>query len=84
MISEINRDSRGKQVTLSKEQFSPIAEIWPCIIKGNVLKSRSYNHVTIHVPEKSFNRYYVCVKTLSVNIRPERPQTEGKGVYSVF
>lgn len=65
--------------SLSPEMFFLIGGIWVCIMQGDPVTQRSYNHVAFQIPEQDFPLYRDRVKALSLETRPERKRVPGEG-----
>ena len=65
--------------SLSREKFFLIGEVWVCIMEGEPLAVRSYNHVAFRINENKFDEYVARVKNLGVEVKPERPRVAGEG-----
>lgn len=70
--------SGEKQFSLSREKFFLINDIWLCIMEGDSLTERTYNHIAFQISENDFDIYASRVKAAGVEIRPERPRIEGE------
>ncbi len=71
--------SGEKQFSLSKEKFFLINGIWICIMEGEPLIERTYNHIAFQISESEFDAYREKIIALGVDIRPERPRVDGEG-----
>ena len=71
--------SEDKQFSLSREKFFLINDIWICIMEGDSLNERTYNHIAFLISESDFDSYVVKIIAAGVEIRPERPRVEGEG-----
>jgi len=65
--------------SLSREKFFLIAGIWVCIMEGQPLAERSYNHVAFKVDESDFDDFVSRIKETGAEIKPERPRVDGEG-----
>jgi len=65
--------------SLSKEKFFLVADIWICIMEGEPLGTRSYNHVAFKINECDFDDFVLRIKEAGAEIKPERPRVDGEG-----
>lgn len=68
-----------KQFSLSSEIFFLIDGIWICIMEGESLSERTYNHIAFQVSENDFDHYLQKIEVSGVDIKPARPRIEGEG-----
>ncbi|EOJ8723414.1 fosfomycin resistance hydrolase FosX [Listeria monocytogenes] len=72
--------SSGDQTfSLSKEKFFLIAGLWICIMEGDSLQEQTYNHIAFRIQSEEVDEYIERIKSLGVEIKPERPRVEGEG-----
>jgi len=71
--------SGNNTFSLSKEKFLLVADIWICIMEGEPLAGRSYNHVAFKVDERDLDDFIFRIKETGVEIKPERPRVVGEG-----
>lgn len=76
-------NSRDSFFGLNREKFFMIKGLWVCLMEGESLSERSYNHVAFSVPESDFDDYASRIKSLGLEIRPSRPRVleEGRSLY---
>ncbi|MDT0092228.1 fosfomycin resistance hydrolase FosX [Listeria marthii] len=65
--------------SLSKEKFFLIADLWICIMEGESLQERTYNHIAFQIRSEEVDEYIERIKSLGVEIKPERPRVQGEG-----
>lgn len=65
--------------SLSKEKFFLIAGLWICIMEGDSLQERTYNHIAFQIQSEEVDEYIERIKSLGVEIKPERPRVQGEG-----
>lgn len=65
--------------SLSKEKFFLIAGLWICIMEGESLQERTYNHIAFQIRSEEVDEYIERIKSLGVEIKPERPRVQGEG-----
>ena len=54
-----------------------IGDIWICIMEGDSLDERSYNHIAFKINESDYDIYLERIKSLGVVIRPCRSRVKG-------
>jgi len=65
--------------SFSKEKFFLINDIWVCIMEGESLGGRTYNHVAFQINECDFDVFVLRIKEMGAEIKPERPRIDGEG-----
>lgn len=75
--------SGDKTFSLSRERYFLISGIWLCIMEGETLPERTYNHIAFQINEDEIEDYIERIKKAGAEIRPgrERVQGEGRSVY---
>ncbi|EAG6917440.1 FosX/FosE/FosI family fosfomycin resistance thiol transferase [Listeria monocytogenes] len=76
--------SGDKTFSLSKEKFFLIAGLWICIMEGDSLQERTYNHIAFQIQSEEVDEYTERIKALGVEMKPERPRVQGEGRYIYF
>ncbi|HAC1644413.1 TPA_asm: FosX/FosE/FosI family fosfomycin resistance thiol transferase [Listeria monocytogenes] len=71
--------SGDKTFSLSKEKFFLIAGLWICIVEGDSLQERTYNHIAFQIQSEEVDEYTERIKALGVEMKPERPRVQGEG-----
>ncbi|EHC6392380.1 FosX/FosE/FosI family fosfomycin resistance thiol transferase [Listeria monocytogenes] len=71
--------SGDKTFSLSKEKFFIIAGLWICIMEGEALQERTYNHIAFQIQAEEMDEYIERIKSLGLEMKPERPRVEGEG-----
>ena len=72
--------SEDKQFSLSEEQFFLIHGIWLCIMEGEPLADRTYNHIAFQIEESDFATYYRAkIAESGAQVRQGRSRVEGEG-----
>ncbi|EJO7007893.1 FosX/FosE/FosI family fosfomycin resistance thiol transferase [Listeria monocytogenes] len=71
--------SGDKTFSLSKEKFFLIAGLWICIMGGDSLQERTYNHIAFQIQSEEVDEYIERIKALGVEMKPERPRVQGEG-----
>ncbi len=76
-------NSGGKTFSLGKEKYLSIGALWICIMEGESLPSRTYNHVAFQIADADLEMYEERIKSLGLEIRPSRPRVpeEGRSLY---
>ncbi|EKP0330475.1 FosX/FosE/FosI family fosfomycin resistance thiol transferase [Listeria innocua] len=65
--------------SLSKEKFFLIAGLWICIMEGESLQGRTYNHIAFQIQAEEMDEYIERIKSLGMEIKPERSRVKGEG-----
>lgn len=65
--------------SLSKEKFFLIAGLWICIMEGESLQERTYNHIAFQIQAEEMDEYIERIKLLGMEIKPERSRVKGEG-----
>ncbi|EAD5687954.1 fosfomycin resistance hydrolase FosX [Listeria innocua] len=65
--------------SLSKEKFFLIAGLWICIMEGESLQERTYNHIAFQIQSEEMDEYIERIKSLGMEIKPERSRVKGEG-----
>ena len=65
--------------SLSKEKFFLINDIWLCIMEGEPLAERTYNHIAFKISESDIDEYITRIKGVGAELKPERPRVDGEG-----
>lgn len=65
--------------SLTREKFFMVNGLWICIMEGDSLSDRTYNHVAFKIRDDDFDMYESRVRALGVDIRPPRPRMKGEG-----
>ncbi|EAV9961572.1 FosX/FosE/FosI family fosfomycin resistance thiol transferase [Listeria monocytogenes] len=71
--------SGDKTFSLSKEKFFLKAGLWICIMEGDSLQERTYNHIAFQIQSEEVDEYTERIKALGVEMKPERPRVQGEG-----
>ncbi|EAG9884732.1 TPA_asm: FosX/FosE/FosI family fosfomycin resistance thiol transferase [Listeria monocytogenes] len=71
--------SGDKTFSLSKEKFFLIAGLWICIMEGDSLQERTYNHIAFQIQSEEVDEYTERIKAFGVEMKPERPRVQGEG-----
>jgi len=71
--------SGDKTFSLSKEKYFLIGDIWLCIMEGEPLSERTYNHIAFKVDESQIDDFIDRIYEIGVDIKPERPRVQGEG-----
>ena len=71
--------SGDKIYSISKEKFFLAGDIWICIMEGESLEKRTYNHIAFQIKDEEFDEYLEKIKNCGVEIKQERPRADGEG-----
>lgn len=71
--------SGEKHFSLSKEMFFLIGDIWLCIMEGEPLTARSYNHLAFQISETDFESYRSKIIASGAELRQDRLRMDGEG-----
>ena len=71
--------SGDKAHSISKEKFFLVGDIWICIMEGNALEERTYNHIAFQIKDDKFDEHLEKIKNCGVEIKQERPRINGEG-----
>ncbi|EAH4444287.1 fosfomycin resistance hydrolase FosX [Listeria innocua] len=71
--------SGDETFSLSKEKFFLIAGLWICIMEGESLQERTYNHIAFQIQAEEMDEYIERIKSLGMEIKPERSRVKGEG-----
>lgn len=72
-------DSGDNPFSLSKEKFFLIQDLWVCIMAGEPLAQRTYNHIAFQIAEGDFEDYEKRIKAVGAVLKPPRPRVAGEG-----
>ncbi|CAM4353718.1 MULTISPECIES: FosX/FosE/FosI family fosfomycin resistance hydrolase [Listeria] len=65
--------------SLSKEKFFMIAGLWVCIMEGDSLQERTYNHIAFEVQDDEIEEYLRRIEAVGAEVRPARTRVAGEG-----
>ena len=65
--------------SLSREKYFLIKNIWLCIMEGEPLEERTYNHIAFQISENDIDKYIARIKNVGAEIKPERSRVDGEG-----
>ena len=71
--------SEEKQFSLYREKFFLVNDIWICLMEGESLSERTYNHIAFSIADSDFESYVSRIQAAGVEIKPARPRVEGEG-----
>jgi catechol 2,3-dioxygenase-like lactoylglutathione lyase family enzyme len=71
--------SGDRTFSISREKYLLICRQWVCIMEGDPISERTYNHVAFKIPDEEFEDYEARVRTLGLDIKQPRPRIEGEG-----
>lgn len=76
--------SGNKTFSLSKEKFFLINDLWICIMEGEPLVERTYNHIAFQIQHSDFDDFIARIKDIGVEIKPKRTRVDGEGCSIYF
>lgn len=65
--------------SISKEMFFMINDLWICIMQGESLSQKTYNHIAFEIDESEFDSYIDKIKSVGSEIVESRPRINGEG-----
>lgn len=65
--------------SLSKEKFFIIAGLWVCIMEGDSLQDRTYNHIAFEIQADEIEEYLRKIEAVGAEIKPARARVPGEG-----
>jgi catechol 2,3-dioxygenase-like lactoylglutathione lyase family enzyme len=71
--------SGKKRFSRSHEKFLLINGIWLCLMEGEPLLRRAYEHIAFKIAEADFDSYLAKITEAGAEIHPARPRVEGEG-----
>ena len=71
--------SGDRTFSRSREKFFLIGSIWLCIMEGESLNERTYNHVAFHIGEGEFDEILSRVHGMGLDMLPDRDRIHGEG-----
>lgn len=71
--------SGDKTFSLSREKFFLINDLWICIMEGEPLTERSYNHIAFQIQDEAFDSFVSKIKSAGAEIKPGRSRIDGEG-----
>lgn len=72
-------DSGGAQFSLSREMFFLAGDIWLCLMEGEPLPTRTYNHIAFQIPDALYDAYKAKILAAGAELLPGRPRVDGEG-----
>ncbi len=71
--------SGDKTFSYSKEKYFLINGVWLCVMEGEPLQERTYNHIAFQIHEHEIDDFIARINEAGAKIRPGRPRVEGEG-----
>lgn len=71
--------SGDKAFSLSKEKFFLVNDLWLCIMEGEPLSERSYNHIAFQIRDEEVDSFINKIKSVGAEIKPGRSRVNGEG-----
>ncbi len=72
-------ESGDKTFSLAREKFFLIKDLWICLMEGEPLPERTYNHIAFQVEEQDLDSYAMRLEEIGAQINEGRPRVEGEG-----
>ena len=69
--------------SISKEKFYVLNGLWICIMEGEPLPERSYNHIAFQIKDSDYEYYLAKIRDLGLDIKPGRSRISGEG-HSIY
>ena len=71
--------SENKIFSLSREKYFLINDLWICIMEGDSLSDRTYNHIAFKIGDEEIDIYESKIRALGLEIKPSRPRIDAEG-----
>ena len=71
--------SGDKLNSLSQEKFLSVGDTWICIMIGDSMPDKTYNHCAFKIDDKDFDLYIERIESLGLSILTGRPRVHGEG-----
>lgn len=71
--------SGGQTFSIAREKFFMIADVWLCIMEGDPLSERTYNHIAFQISEDEAEDYIRRIAEAGAELRPGRLRVSGEG-----
>ncbi|PKM77138.1 MAG: FosX/FosE/FosI family fosfomycin resistance thiol transferase [Firmicutes bacterium HGW-Firmicutes-15] len=71
--------SGEKTFSLSAEKFFLVNGLWICVMEGDPLAERTYNHVAFQIPDDEYEIFEKRLSDLGLDMRLSRPRVEEEG-----
>ena len=75
--------SGEKKHSLYKERFFIIGGQWIAVMEDINILNRTYHHVAFKIAEHDIDRYLDKIKTLNLELKPQRQRVQGEG-FSIY
>ncbi len=72
-------DSRGHNVSLSREKFFVLGGVWIAAMEGEPPAQHTYQHVAFTVAASALPLYEARLRAVGAEIKPPRSRVEGEG-----
>ena len=76
--------SGGETFSLSKEKYFLVGNVWICVMEGDSLSDRTYNHIAFQTQAEEIDGYISRIKKIGAEIKEERSRVEGEGCSVYF
>ena len=71
--------SGENKYSYSKEKYYLVKGLWFVIMEGEPLSEKTYNHITLKIPDKDFVKYEKGIRSLGLKIINDRNRIDGEG-----
>lgn len=71
--------SGDRRFSIANEKYFLIGNVWVCLMEGDALPVRTYNHIAFSIPDSAFDGYVDKLRAAGVQILPGRLRIEGEG-----
>lgn len=71
-------DSKDNPESHCQERFLQLNDLWICIMEGEPLSEKTYNHIAFKIPDELYPVYEARIQSLGLEVRPSRPRLHGE------
>ena len=71
--------SGEKTFSFSKEKYLLVQDLWICLMHGEPMPDRSYNHIAFKIDDADFDNYLRKIREMNLEIAPPRKRVSGEG-----
>jgi len=71
--------SGEKTFSISEERYLLVHDLWICLMQGEPLCARSYNHIAFKIDEEDFDDYLLKIREMQLELAPQRQRVSGEG-----
>jgi catechol 2,3-dioxygenase-like lactoylglutathione lyase family enzyme len=65
--------------SLAREKYFLINDLWICIMEGDPVSERSYNHIAFQIRDGEIDDYIGRIKEVGAELKQGRSRVEGEG-----